>query len=154
MAAPADLHSLAMGKRAGSLLTLNLSAFVLIQQKLIYLSPVPNHVHPQRVKIRGFGCVSVQTYLLSDSPVQSVAKISIIMPPTNPWGKKPPQRITPSSGIPEFKSNKSSDVTPQIQLPKSQYEEIQEDELIALAAIYGEDFRKIDSNHGAWKVCN
>lgn len=76
------------------------------------------------------------------------------MPPTNPWGKKPPQRITPSSGFPDFKSNKSSDVPPQIQLPKSQYEEIQEDEVIALAAIYGEDFRKLDSNHGAWKVCN
>ena len=49
------------------------------------------------------------------------------MPPTNPWGKKPPQRITPSSGFPDFKSNKSSDVPPQIQLPKSQYEEIQEE---------------------------
>ncbi|PVH78652.1 Serine/threonine-protein kinase [Cadophora sp. DSE1049] len=73
------------------------------------------------------------------------------MPPTNPWGKKPQQSITPSSGFPDLKPSKSNDVAPKIQLPKSQYEEIQEDELIALEAIYGEDFRKIESNHGAWK---
>lgn len=74
------------------------------------------------------------------------------MPPTNPWGKKPPQRITPSSGFPNLKPSISNDVAPQVRLPKSQYEEIQEDELIALEAIYGEDFREIDTNHGAWNV--
>ena len=76
------------------------------------------------------------------------------MPPTNPWGKKPQQRIIPSSGFPDLKPSKSNDVAPKAQLPKSQYEEIQADELIALEAIYGEDFRKIESNHGAWKVWN
>ncbi|POS85437.1 hypothetical protein EPUL_003931 [Erysiphe pulchra] len=34
--------------------------------------------------------------------------------------------------------------------PKSPYEEIQEDELIALAAIYGDDFKRIASSRGAW----
>lgn len=38
--------------------------------------------------------------------------------------------------------------------PKSLYEEIQEDELIALAAIYGDDFKRIASSHGAWNVCS
>lgn len=74
------------------------------------------------------------------------------MPPTNPWGKKPPQRNTPSSGFPELKPSQLNDVAPKVPLPKSQYEEIQQDELIALEAIYGEDFRRIESNHGAWKV--
>ena len=74
------------------------------------------------------------------------------MPPTSPWGKKPPQPIVPSSGFPDLKPSKSSDVASNVQVPKSQYEEDQEDELIALEAIYGEDFRRIESNHGAWKV--
>jgi eukaryotic translation initiation factor 2-alpha kinase 4 len=75
------------------------------------------------------------------------------MPPTNPWGKKPPQRNTASSEFPDLKPSKSNDAVPKSPAPKSQYEEIQEDELIALASIYGEDFQKIDSNLGAWKVC-
>jgi translation initiation factor 2-alpha kinase 4 len=74
------------------------------------------------------------------------------MPPTNPWGKKPPQRNTTSSGFPELKPSISNDAVPKSQASKSQYEEIQEDELIALASIYGEDFRKIESSLGAWKV--
>lgn len=36
---------------------------------------------------------------------------------------------------------------------KSQYEESQEDELIALAAIYGDDFQLLEAKQGAWKVC-
>ncbi|KAL2068186.1 hypothetical protein VTL71DRAFT_16284 [Oculimacula yallundae] len=73
------------------------------------------------------------------------------MPPKSPWGKKPPQRITPSNGLPDLKPSISNEVSPISQLHKSQYKEIQEDELIALEAIYGEDFRKIESNPGAWK---
>ncbi len=72
----------------------------------------------------------------------------------NPWGKKPPQQNTPSSGFPELKPSKLNDIAPINPLPKSQYEEIQDDELIALEAIYGEDFRRVETNHGAWKVCS
>lgn len=71
------------------------------------------------------------------------------MPPTTPWGKKPPpQTIPPSPALPRASSDKKGD-PPQ----RTQYEEIQEEELFALAAIYGDDFRKIESHQGAWKVC-
>jgi len=69
------------------------------------------------------------------------------MPPTSPWGKKPEQTNTSSSGFPGLKPSKSNDPA-----PKSQYEEIQEDELIALASIYGDDFHTIEAKSGAWKV--
>ncbi|TVY91069.1 eIF-2-alpha kinase [Lachnellula willkommii] len=68
------------------------------------------------------------------------------MPPTSPWGKKPEQDNTSSSGFPGLKPTKSNDAA-----IKSQYEEIQEDELIALASIYGDDFRRIETKAGAWK---
>lgn len=68
------------------------------------------------------------------------------MPPT--WGKKP-QSNNSSTGFPGIKHAKSKDEPAQ----KTQYEEIQEDELIALASIYGEDFRNIEKNQTAWKVC-
>jgi translation initiation factor 2-alpha kinase 4 len=74
------------------------------------------------------------------------------MPPTNPWGKKPPQRHAASSGFPDLKPSKSNKAVPKSLAPKSQYEEDQENELIALASIYGEDFRMIESNLVAWKV--
>jgi hypothetical protein len=74
------------------------------------------------------------------------------MPPNSPWGKKPQPRHVASSGFPGLKTSKSNDAVPISPGPKSQYEEIQEDELIALASIYGEDFRKIETNLGAWKV--
>ncbi|CZT46280.1 probable cpc-3 protein [Rhynchosporium secalis] len=74
------------------------------------------------------------------------------MPPKIPWGKNLPQRSTPSSGLPDLKPSVSNEATPKLQLQKSQYEEIQEDELIALEAIYGDDFQKVESNPGAWKV--
>lgn len=35
---------------------------------------------------------------------------------------------------------------------KSQYEEIQDDELIALESIYGEDFGRLEMKGGAWKA--
>ncbi len=34
-----------------------------------------------------------------------------------------------------------------------QYEELQQNELIALEAIYGDDFRRLKQAHTAWKVC-
>jgi len=68
------------------------------------------------------------------------------MPPTSPWGKKP-QPNTSSTGFPGIKAAKSKK-----DIPKSQYEEIQEEELIALASIYGEDFQRVEKNQAAWKV--
>ncbi|PBP24200.1 protein kinase [Diplocarpon rosae] len=66
-------------------------------------------------------------------------------------GKKLPQRNIPSTELPDEKPGETNDLAPKIQSLKSQYEEIQEDELIALEAIYGEDFKTIESNHSAWK---
>lgn len=69
------------------------------------------------------------------------------MPPTNPWGKKKQQPSNAlSPGLPGEKSGQANNTQ------KSQYEEIQEDELIALSSIYGEDFRQIEKSHVAWKV--
>jgi len=69
------------------------------------------------------------------------------MPPTSPWGKKPNHNASPS-GFPGLKTAKSKNEPPQ----KTNYEEIQEDELIALASIYGEDFSQIEKNSVAWQV--
>lgn len=68
------------------------------------------------------------------------------MPPTNPWGKKKSQEANPSSPGPGVKLSQLN--TNQ----KSQYEEIQEDELLALSAIYGDDYQRVETNHTAWKV--
>lgn len=38
--------------------------------------------------------------------------------------------------------------------PKLEYEELQQNELIALEAIYGEDFMRHAETPGAWKVLN
>jgi translation initiation factor 2-alpha kinase 4 len=76
------------------------------------------------------------------------------MPPTNPWGKKSQQLKPTSSGFPDLKPGKPVPSTPVSPAPQSQYEEIQNDELFALASIYGEDFQRIESNTGAWKVCD
>jgi translation initiation factor 2-alpha kinase 4 len=70
------------------------------------------------------------------------------MAPKSPWGKKPSQNNVPPSGLPGLQPEKQA-----IPLPKTPYEEIQEDELIALSSIYGDDFRRIETNHGAWQVC-
>ncbi|KAH8821648.1 anticodon binding domain of tRNAs-domain-containing protein [Xylogone sp. PMI_703] len=72
--------------------------------------------------------------------------MSVIMPPANPWGKNQHQNNNSASGFPSLKPKNSSDTQ-----QKSQYEEIQEDELFALASIYGEDFTRIETNQGAWK---
>ncbi len=74
------------------------------------------------------------------------------MPPTNPRGKKQ-QNPAPSPSFPELKAIKTADVVPQSP-GAAQYEEIQADELIALESIYGEDFRRIIKNQGAWKACS
>lgn len=65
------------------------------------------------------------------------------MPPKNipnPLKKS----VTSNSSFPGLKS-------PTNTRAKSQYEEIQDDELIALSSIYGDDFEEIRSNGGAWK---
>jgi len=77
----------------------------------------------------------------------SITLKALNMPPTSPWGKKP-QLNNSSAGFPGIISPKTKDESP----PKSQYEEIQEDELIALASIYGEDFRNIEKRQTAWQV--
>lgn len=74
------------------------------------------------------------------------------MPPKNPWGKKSQPPNTIPSAFSEFKPDNSYHLERQFPAHKSQYEEIQEDELIALASIYGDDFRTVESNYGAWKV--
>lgn len=71
------------------------------------------------------------------------------MPPTTPWGKKP-QLNTSSSGFPNLTPTKANQAP--FASPGSQYGEIQEDELIALSSIYGEDFHQIETNSVAWKV--
>jgi translation initiation factor 2-alpha kinase 4 len=66
------------------------------------------------------------------------------MAPASPWTnkKKKPAEENSFPGLAPTGLNN----------PKSQYEEIQEDELLALAAIYGEDFQTIETKGGAWKV--
>ncbi|KAL3425369.1 hypothetical protein PVAG01_02160 [Phlyctema vagabunda] len=68
------------------------------------------------------------------------------MPPTNPWGKKPQHEQVFPPGFSDPKPKKTNDA-----IPRSKYEEIQEDEVFALASIYGEDYKEIHLNHGAWK---
>ncbi|CAG8962148.1 hypothetical protein HYFRA_00005194 [Hymenoscyphus fraxineus] len=68
------------------------------------------------------------------------------MPPSSPWGKKPPQNIAPSPALPRVQPDGKGKPP-----PRTQYDEIQDEELFALAAIYGDDFRRIETNHGAWK---
>ncbi|KAK2628512.1 hypothetical protein QTJ16_001615 [Diplocarpon rosae] len=72
---------------------------------------------------------------------------------TTTQGKRLPQRNIPLTELSDEILGEMNDGIPKIQLLKSQYEEIQEDELIALEAIYGEDFQRIESNHSAWKPC-
>lgn len=75
------------------------------------------------------------------------------MPPTNPWGKNKQQRNQISPGSPGPKVPVPTLAEPKPSGPKSQYEEIQEDELIVLESVYQEDFKRIETGHGAWKVC-
>jgi translation initiation factor 2-alpha kinase 4 len=66
------------------------------------------------------------------------------MAPTSPWTNKK-KTPAPAPSFPGPAPAGPNDA-------KSQYEEIQEDELLALAAIYGEDFQSIETKGGAWKV--
>ncbi|KAM0315688.1 hypothetical protein ACHAO8_003740 [Botrytis cinerea] len=68
------------------------------------------------------------------------------MPPANsPWGKKAQQK-KPLNTFPSLKNNDIANDS-----PKSPYQETQDDELIALASIYGDDFRRIETHQSAWK---
>lgn len=71
------------------------------------------------------------------------------MAPPNPWGKANAKTAAEPSGssFPGLQPVKTNEA-----LHKSQYEEIQQDELIALASIYGDDFQKVEAKGGAWKV--
>ena len=73
------------------------------------------------------------------------------MPPANPWGKKQKQ-VDTKAGPSPLKPTKSAETVPRTNT-KLQYEEIQEEELYALSAIYAEDFKRVEKNQGAWKVC-
>ncbi|KAI9646734.1 eukaryotic translation initiation factor 2-alpha kinase [Ciborinia camelliae] len=68
------------------------------------------------------------------------------MPPaSSPWGKKVQQKKSLNT-FPALKTNDTTNDS-----PKSPYQETQDDELIALASIYGEDFRRIETHQSAWK---
>jgi eukaryotic translation initiation factor 2-alpha kinase 4 len=70
------------------------------------------------------------------------------MAPTYPWNnarKKPSASTEPNFPVLTSVATKETG-------QKSPYEEKQEDELIALASIYGEDFQRLDTKTGAWKV--
>jgi translation initiation factor 2-alpha kinase 4 len=68
------------------------------------------------------------------------------MAPTNPWGKK----NTSASGFPRLKPAQSKNEP--LTGTQNTYQEIQENELIALSSIYGDDFQRIETKQGAWKV--
>lgn len=74
------------------------------------------------------------------------------MPQTNQRGKKQLQQKNDSaSGFPGLKATKSNDTVPAA-IPKTQYEQLQEEELLVLGSMYPEEFRLIEKNQGAWKV--
>ena len=69
------------------------------------------------------------------------------MPPPNPWtGTREPNKAPSDTSFPGLKSDMM------VSGQKSMYEEIQEDELVALSSIYGEDFETLDNGGGAWKA--
>lgn len=68
------------------------------------------------------------------------------MPPKSPWRKKAQQKKTVNT-FPALETKDARNDS-----PKSPYQETQDDELIALASIYGEDFRHIETHQSAWKA--
>ncbi|KAG9248230.1 anticodon binding domain of tRNAs-domain-containing protein [Calycina marina] len=68
------------------------------------------------------------------------------MAPASPWRKKT-QPETSSTRYPGLKTGQPKKEA----APKSRYEEIQEDELIALSSIYGDDFRHVEKKQTAWQ---
>jgi hypothetical protein len=94
------------------------------------------------VRVRSYGYTSLVGYLTSTGIGVTLFKMGT----TNPWNnakKKPTEPSEPS--FPGLLPAVSTDV-------KLQYEEIQEDELMVLESIYGEDFQRADTKGGAWKV--
>jgi translation initiation factor 2-alpha kinase 4 len=69
------------------------------------------------------------------------------MAPKNPWGTT---QMTPTASGSSYPGLQP--VTANETVHKQQYEEIQQDELLALASIYGEDFQSIETKGSAWKV--
>jgi translation initiation factor 2-alpha kinase 4 len=59
------------------------------------------------------------------------------------WKKPTNQPKKSDAGFPGLKSHRGS---------TTKYEELQQNELIALDAIYGEDFKRLKEAHSAWKV--
>ena len=63
-------------------------------------------------------------------------------------GKKKQAQAAKQNGTDNFPGLKS----PGQPASKTQYHELQENELIALEAIYGEDFTQHSAAHSAWQV--
>lgn len=62
------------------------------------------------------------------------------------WKKSLPKASSDDSSFPGLKPTTSDATT------KIEYEELQQNELLALEAIYGDDFVKHSDVHSAWKV--
>lgn len=71
------------------------------------------------------------------------------MAPTYPWGGSKPKQTTKlnNTSFPSLKDTEANKPA-----PESEYNQVQEDELLVLGAIYGDDFEREDTKPGAWKV--
>lgn len=63
--------------------------------------------------------------------------------------KNPPQQAAKKNGDTSFPGLKP---TGPDALAKTQYEELQQNEVMVLQAIYGDDFTEHKATHSAWKV--
>ncbi|KFY10773.1 hypothetical protein V492_04854 [Pseudogymnoascus sp. VKM F-4246] len=70
------------------------------------------------------------------------------MAPTYPWGGSKPKQTTKltNTSFPSLKDPEANKTA-----PESEYNQVQEDELLVLGAIYGDDFEREDTKPGAWK---
>ncbi|OBT66063.1 PEK/GCN2 protein kinase [Pseudogymnoascus sp. 23342-1-I1] len=70
------------------------------------------------------------------------------MAPTYPWGGSKPKQTTKLNdrSFPSLKDTEANKPA-----PESEYNQVQEDELLVLGAIYGDDFEREDTKPGAWK---
>ncbi|KFZ24563.1 hypothetical protein V502_00948 [Pseudogymnoascus sp. VKM F-4520 (FW-2644)] len=70
------------------------------------------------------------------------------MAPTYPWGGSKPKQTTKlnNTSFPSLKDTEANKPA-----PESEYNQVQEDELLVLGAIYGDDFEREDTKPGAWK---
>jgi translation initiation factor 2-alpha kinase 4 len=71
------------------------------------------------------------------------------MASTYPWGRSKPKQTTQLTNT-SFPSLKTSETDKPA--PESEYKQVQEDELLVIGAIYGDDFEREDTKPGAWKV--